>query len=198
MPDASLHAWRVIDGRTERVAVGALTPADSPRLEGEDTEHIRMLAESDDVLPPIIVHRTAMRVIDGMHRLAAAKLRGDRTIEVRFFDGTESEAFVLGVQTNIAHGRPVSPADRTRAAERIVASHAAWSDRTIAAAVGLGARTVGEIRRRVEARGDIPREGRVRIGRDGRVRPVDGAEGRLRASEAIRAQPDASVRQIAK
>src|SRR5262249_12292447 len=71
-------------------------------------------------------------------------------------------------------------------------------DRAIAAAVGLGARTVGEIRRRVEAQDNTTHEGRVRIGRDGRVRPLDNAEGRLRACEIIKGQPNASVRQIAK
>jgi hypothetical protein len=35
-------------------------------------------------LPPILVHRATNRIIDGMHRLEAAKLRGDETISVRF------------------------------------------------------------------------------------------------------------------
>jgi hypothetical protein len=36
-----------------------------------------------------------------------------------------------------------------------------------------------------------------RVGRDGRVRPVDGATGRLRAAEVVRYKPDATLREIA-
>lgn len=138
-----------------------------------------------------------MRVIDGMHRLGAALLRGDEMIEVRFFDGTEQEAFVLAVRANIAHGLPLSLADRTRAAERIIASHPTWSDRAIASAAGLGARTVGNIRRRVQVEMD-PTEVWARTGRDGRVRPLDNAEGRLKASALIQERPEASLREIAR
>ncbi len=135
-----------------------------------------------------------MRVIDGMHRLGAARLRGDEKIEVRFFDGTEHEAFVLAVETNIAHGLPLSRADRARAAERIVVSHPDWSDRAVAALAGLGGRTVAKIRQRVQAGEEI----RARVGRDGRVRPLDYAEGRRRASEIIRNRPGASLREVAR
>ncbi|MEO3927650.1 hypothetical protein ABGB07_27830 [Micromonosporaceae bacterium B7E4] len=38
----------------------------------------------------------------------------------------------------------------------------------------------------------------ARLGRDGRVRPVDISTGRRRAAEFIRANPDASLRQVAK
>ncbi|WP_218578913.1 ParB/RepB/Spo0J family partition protein [Phytohabitans houttuyneae] len=181
---------------TEWVPVKTILPANSPRQAGEDIEHTRMLASVDQRLPPIIVHRSSMRVIDGNHRLGAALLRGDELIEVRFFDGSEQEAFVLAVQTNIAHGLPLSLADRTRAAERIIASHPNWSDRAIASVTGLGARTVGNVRRRSLGGGDG--EVRARTGRDGRVRPLDNAEGRLRASAIIRERPGASLREVAR
>jgi hypothetical protein len=183
---------------TQWLPVSALLPADSPRLDGEDIEHTRMLARIEAKLPPIIVHRSSMRVIDGMHRLNAAIIRGDDLIEVRFFDGPEHEAFVLAVKTNIAHGRPLSLADRTRAAERIMSSHPTWSDRAIAAAAGLGARSVAEIRRKFEETADAGQGAKARMGRDGRVRPLDHAEGRLKASEIIRDRPDASLRDIAR
>ncbi|GAA3199797.1 ParB N-terminal domain-containing protein [Dactylosporangium siamense] len=181
----------------EWLPVRALLPADSPRHAGEDLQHMRMLARIDAELPAIIVHRSTMRVIDGMHRLGAAQLRGEQMVRVRFFDGTEQEAFVLAVRTNIAHGLPLSYDDRTRAAERVIDSHPGWSDRAIAAAVGLGARTVGNMRRRLLRERNIG-DVRVRTGRDGRVRPVNTSEGRLRASEVIRQRPEASLREIAR
>src|ERR1039457_6828415 len=56
------------------VPVIALLPGDSPRLEGEDKAHIARLAEAEGPLPPVLVERRSMRVIDGMHRLMAALL----------------------------------------------------------------------------------------------------------------------------
>ncbi|MBE1489200.1 helix-turn-helix domain-containing protein [Plantactinospora soyae] len=141
------------------------------------------------------MHRPTMRVIDGTHRLGAALLRGDEMIEALLFDGSEQEAFVLAVQANIAHGLPLSLADRTRAAERIIGSHPNWSDRAIAAVAGLGARTVGNVRRRMDLGTDAS-DIRARTGRDGRVRPLNNAEGRLRAAALIKERPGASLREI--
>ncbi|RSM56171.1 streptomycin biosynthesis protein [Amycolatopsis sp. WAC 01376] len=179
---------------TSAVPLAALRPADSPRLIGEDAEHIRVLAEPDRALPPILVHRSTMRIIDGMHRLGAARLRGQNTIDVVFFDGSEEDAFVLAVKANVAHGLPLSYADREAAVARIVISHPDWSDRAIAAAAGLGPRTVATVRGRIDG---LP-QGTARLGRDGKVRPLDSTDGRRVASRLIAAFPDASLRSIAR
>nr|WP_042187341.1 ParB/RepB/Spo0J family partition protein [Kibdelosporangium sp. MJ126-NF4]CEL18014.1 StrR protein [Kibdelosporangium sp. MJ126-NF4]CTQ90758.1 StrR protein [Kibdelosporangium sp. MJ126-NF4] len=178
-----------------RIAVAALLPADSPRCAGESDEHVRALANSGAVLPPIIVHRSSMRVIDGMHRLKAAQARGHAQIDVRFFDGNEADAFVLAVRANTTHGLPLSSADREASAIRIFATHPEWSDRAIAAATGLSTRTVSAIRARTTGAGH---QLNTRVGRDGRVRPVDPAAGRRRAHQVIRTRPTASVRDIAR
>lgn len=176
------------------VPISVLRPSDSPRLAGEDSDHVRLLAESADVLPPVLVHRATMRVIDGMHRLRAAVICGEDTVRVRYFDGDEAEAFVLGVRANVAHGLPLSLADRRVAAMRIIASHPRWSDRAIASATGLAARTVAVIRRCATA--DAP-QSRTRIGRDGRVRPLSSADGRRMACLMLREDPSTSLRQVA-
>src|SRR5262249_43856292 len=111
------------NGPCRRVPVGSLLPADSPRVGGERLDHVRALADAAVDLPPILVHRPSMRVIDGMHRLRAAQLRGERTIEVQFFDGSDDLVFVAAVQANISHGLPLSRADRQAAAVRILTSH---------------------------------------------------------------------------
>lgn len=176
------------------VLVDALLPADSPRLAGEDVDHVRALAESEATLPPIIVHRPTMRVIDGMHRLRAATLRGDREIEACFFEGAEGDAFVLAVEANIAHGLPLSLADRKAAAGRIIRSHPHWSDRAIAACTGLAGKTVGAIRRGSTEQGTHTN---TRIGRDGRVRPLDAAEGRAIAGRLLAEHPETPLRDVA-
>ncbi len=178
----------------EMVPIRSLRPADSPRLSGEDAEHIAALAQLEDALPPIVVHRRTMRVIDGMHRLRAALLRGAAEIDVQFFDGDEDAAFVLAVSANVAHGLPLTRADRAAAAARILASHPVWSDRAIGARTGLAAATVARIRRRS---GASSREPDARVGRDGRIRPLNQAAGRRVASALMTEHPDASLREIA-
>ncbi|MDX8050909.1 streptomycin biosynthesis protein [Lentzea sp. BCCO 10_0798] len=176
-----------------RVLLDALVVGDSPRVAGEDPEHVRALAEADGPLPAIVVHRPTMRVVDGLHRVRAARLRDERMIDVLFFDGTADEAFLLTVRLNAAHGLPLSQADRNAAARRIITTHGAWSDRAIAAVVGLSAKTVGVLRRAVPA-GGAP----ARIGRDGRVRPLTTAEGRRQAGKLLVSQPGASLREVAR
>lgn len=172
-----------------------LLPADSPRLQGEDLEHIRSLAELTDELPPILVHRQTMRVIDGMHRLKAAILHGERTIAATFYDGDDAEAFVMAVRANVQHGLPLSLSDRKAAAARIVHASPHLSDRAIAEVSGLSAKTVGAIRSDSEA--PVPEVCR-RIGRDGRVRPLSTVDGRRYASELITLNPESSSREIAR
>ncbi|MCF6469955.1 streptomycin biosynthesis protein [Nonomuraea sp. MG754425] len=175
-----------------RVHVSRLSAADSPRLAGVDRNHVRVLAETDDRLPPIIVHHPSLRVIDGMHRLEAALLNGQAEIEVRYFRGDAAETFRLAVAANTAHGLPLTQAERQTAAARVIDSHPHLSDRAIARTTGLSAKTVARIRRSSKD-GESAR----RLGRDGRVRPLSTAEGRRIASSVLIARPEASLREIA-
>jgi len=177
------------------VEVGDLVLTDSPRLSGVSPEHVEALAAAESPLPPIIVHRATMRVIDGAHRVQAAIRCGRPTIPVRFFDGDEAEAFVLAVSLNVAHGLPLALADRKRAAERIIATHPQWSDRRVASATGTSPVTVAEVRRRVV--GEASSTG-SRIGQDGRVRPLDGSAGRRLAGQLMMENPGLSLRQVAR
>jgi AraC-like DNA-binding protein len=154
-----------------------------------------MLADVADRLPPIIVHRPTMRVIDGMHRVRAALLRDARHIEVRFFDGDEGDAFVLAVRMNVEHGLPLSPADRRAAADRIIRSYPRWSDRAIAAVTGLSAPTIAARRRRLTEKNS---QSDTRIGKDGRIRPVDPSRRREAAARLLAGNPGASLRSVAR
>ncbi|GAA2454894.1 ParB N-terminal domain-containing protein [Actinomadura vinacea] len=176
------------------VPVASLRHADSPRLEGESSEHVRALAGVSADLPPILVHRGTMRVVDGMHRLRAAILNGRREIKVLYFDGADADVFVAAVRANIGHGLPLSLPDREAAAARILFSHPQWSDRAIGEATGLAATTVARIRIRTIDKDSQPD---VRIGRDGRVRPINGAAGRRLAGRLFGERPEASLREIA-
>jgi ParB-like chromosome segregation protein Spo0J len=177
------------------VEINRLVFEGSPRLAGEDPDHTRALAEVDAVLPPITVHRPTMRVIDGMHRIRAALLKGERVIRARMVDCDEATAFVLAVKANIAHGLPLSATDRKAAAASIIASHPQWSDRAVAASTGLSDKTVSAIR--TSSTAELPQSD-TRLGKDGRVRPLNSAILRRRAAAMLIEQPRAGVREIAR
>jgi hypothetical protein len=177
------------------VPISMLRIGESLRSDGVSDEHVRLLAEVDSLMPPIVVHRPTMCVIDGVHRLRATALSARDRIEVQFFDGDENDAFVLAVEANTSNGLPLSLADRKAAAARIVVTHPSHSDRWIASVSGLAATTVGTIRK-CSTGGNG--QSNARIGRDGRMRPVDSAEGRRLAAEMMRADPNSSLRDIAR
>ena len=177
------------------VPITSLRAGDSPRLNGEDQEHIARLAETGAKLPPILVDRRTMRVIDGMHRLRVAILQGQDTIDVKFFDGSEADTFLRAVEDNLTHGLPLTQADRRAAAERVIASHPHMSDRAISHSVGLSAHTVAAIRKRSS---ELRSQSSTRIGADGKVRPLNGEPGRRRAAELLNEQPEASLREVAR
>lgn len=177
------------------VQINSLLLDDSPRRNGESDRHVRVLAEAAEKLPPIIVHAQSMRVIDGTHRVRAAVMRGAKEIEAKIYRGNDDDAFVLAVRMNIAHGLPLTRADRTTAAVRIIESHPQWSNRMVAAVTGLSAGTVGKVRRRSTAQNA---QSNTRVGKDGRIRPINAAAARRKAAKLLSENPTASVRTTAK
>ncbi|WP_084216074.1 ParB N-terminal domain-containing protein [Pseudonocardia spinosispora] len=174
--------------------INSLNAGYSLRASVPNAEHVLLLAGARRPLPPVIVHRAGMRVIDGMHRIRAAALRGDTMIAAHLFDGSEDDAFLLAVRSNVGHGLPLTLAERKAAALRILTAHPEWSDRAIAVTTGLSDKTVASIRRQASA--DLPRS-TARLGADGRLRPLDGDHRRRLAAELVATQPRASLREIA-
>ncbi|WP_194832884.1 ParB/RepB/Spo0J family partition protein [Nocardia sp. XZ_19_369] len=184
------HCSNIVD-----LPISAVLPADAPpRTAGLNTGHIRMLADSATALPPIVVHRATMQVVDGWHRLRAAELRGDTSIAAVLFDGGLAEAFVLAVKLNAAHGLPLSLADRKAAALRILQSYPDWSDRSIGAITGISHKTVGAIRTRSTGKST---QSTGRIARNGVLHRSAGRQGRQRAAELFALDPTASTRKVA-
>lgn len=189
------------------VPVASLLPSDSPRLDGVSHDHAQALAESGRELEPILVHKATGRVVDGMHRLRAALLRGARDLPVRYVEGSSADLFVRSVAANTRHGLPLTREDRRAAVLRILASHPHWSDRAIAAVSGVSPKTVGAARRRRSSE-ETPHSkpgagnggaesGESRVGRDGRARPVDMPQRRERARLLLAERPQATLRDVA-
>jgi hypothetical protein len=165
------------------------------RLGQRDVAHIQFLADAYDQLPPILVHWPGMGIIDGVHRVLAARLLGRSEVAARFFTGSGSEAFLLAVRANVLQGKPLNGREREEAARRILADYPNWSDRRIAQVCSLSPKTVVEVRRR--STGENPQLN-GRLGRDGRVRPVDPVGVRMTIVEIVTQNPRASLRWIAR
>lgn len=161
-----------------------------------DSGHVATLTEVFSRLPAILVHGPTKGVIDGVHRVMAARALGHQTIRARLFTGSTDEATILAVQCNVAHGKPLERRERQDAASRVLHSHPEWSDRRIASVCGLSPKTVGRIRLRASE--DTPRlRTAQRAGLDGRVRPVSSGDVRRRIVDALQEHPAASTREIA-
>ena len=120
-------------------------------------------------------------------------MRGESLIRARFFHGTDDAAYFAGVQSNTAHGKPLSLAERLRAAGRILKTKPDLSDRMIAQVCGLSAGTVAK-QRKNDPTGELTHH----VGADRRRRPLSSTIAREQAAELILAFPDDSNRSIAR
>ena len=162
-------ARQIVAEGTAEVDIATLKTGILLRFDGEDLEHAQSLACRLDDCPPILVEKSTAMVIDGAHRVLAAKLLDRETIPVRYFTGTHEEAFVEAVKANVSHGKPLTLAEREAAAKKVLEMHNDWSDRLVAQVCGLSDKTVGRLRKTTA---EIP-QSTARIGRDGRHRPTD-------------------------
>jgi ParB-like chromosome segregation protein Spo0J len=177
-----------------KVEIGQICQGVTPRIGPEDVEHCAALAEAEGDLPPIIVDRRTMKLIDGAHRLIAARRRGNTWIGVRFFDGCPEDAFLLAVKSNTTHGMPLTLQERRNSAARILQTHAHWSDRAIAAICGLSAGAIATLRCATVESLQLD----ARIGRDGRRRPRDTTSARRDAARMLQQDPEVSLREVAR
>jgi hypothetical protein len=176
--------------------VDCLHEGPTARLGGVDQAHVRTLMEVADRWPPVLVHRSTLRVIDGVHRLYAARALGRRRLRCAYFDGDTSEAIIEGVRRNVEHGRPLTLRERKLAADRILRMRPYWSDRLIGETVGLSATTIGALRQKQRVFDGAPAS-QFRFGRDGKFRPHDPRELRRRIMQELAENPTASLREIA-
>ncbi|HET6954781.1 MAG TPA: ParB/RepB/Spo0J family partition protein [Acidimicrobiales bacterium] len=182
------------------VAVAQLPAGSSFRADGLCVEQVERLVATGGIWPPILVGRADGVVIDGAHRVEAARRLGLGRLRAELFDGGPEAAFVEFVRRNVAQGLVLGLEERRRAALRVLGSHPQWSDRRVAELCGLSPKTVGRLRgavRACPAEDDPQSDGGLREGRDRRMRPVRRGSVRARVVEALRAQPDASLRAIA-
>jgi ParB-like chromosome segregation protein Spo0J len=186
--------------RLEVLPVDQVREGEGVRSRGLDEGHVAALMETAGEWPPVVVWGEQNLVLDGAHRLTAARRLGQATIVAIRFIGTPDEAYVESVSRNVQHGLPLSMVDRRRAATRVLAKHPDWSNRRIASVCGLSDKTVARMR---PARGQDDRQGGViveierKVGKDGKARPTNSRALRDRIELALAKNPQASLRTIA-
>jgi ParB-like chromosome segregation protein Spo0J len=191
-----------VDGLVVLLPLADLRPGPSLRDGGINPTHVDTLIQLEGRWPPILVASRDHSVIDGHHRVAAAKTLGQVEVSCVLFDGSPDDAYLESVRRNVVHGLPLTLKERERAAAHIVRRYGRWSDRRIAELCALSPTTIARVRHASTSRGksrpsDATGPSGSRIGRDGRVRPVDPTPLRSRIVTALHANPDASLRVLA-
>ena len=175
---------RVIRVLLERVIAD---PALQPRVDGIDPDHVRTLEAVADAWPPlrVVPQGDGFLLIDGFHRLAAAQNLGLAELPVEVLERPEDRDLTsLAFAFNVAHGRPLTLADRRAFAARLLRQHPDWSDREIGRRAGLVQPTVAKVRQDLERDSAIPQSD-TRRGRDGRVYPASPASSSRSIAETI-------------
>ena len=183
------------------VALAELSLSTSFREGGLNEEHVQRLVALAGHWPPVLVNRPDGLVIDGAHRVEAARILGLDRMEAWYFDGEPDDALIEFVRRNVHQGLPLTLRERKRAAEHVLVAHPEWSDRRIAELCAISPKTVGRLRGKktgCPTGGILQLDARTRIGRDNKWRPVHSGSVRSLVAEALKEHPGASLRSVAK
>ncbi|MDO8364668.1 MAG: hypothetical protein Q7V88_17390 [Actinomycetota bacterium] len=179
------------------VTLASLPVGHAWRAEGLNDARVAALAARYSRLPPVLVRRQDMLVVDGAHTVAAARRLGMQVAHVQWFDGQwaqAAEAFVL--RNSSEHALPLTTDDRRGLIHSALRAEPTWSDRRIAQVCGVSPKMIARVR--AGATSPEPIHGaEKRVGRDGRARPVRAGAMRSSILQMLEQQPDASLRTIA-
>jgi ParB-like chromosome segregation protein Spo0J len=87
------------------------------KMDANTVEKYRKAIDAGIEMPPVEVAQVkgTLILVDGWHRLTAAKLAGKQRINANVIEASEAEAAWLAVQANLKHGLPLKSADVCRA-----------------------------------------------------------------------------------
>ena len=107
-----------------------------------DAEYIEEL-KNNNHWPVLIVDR-GMVLIDGFHRLEAARRRGDEKIELEIKDIGNDEALALAAKLNTLHGKRLTVLELARRIKLLV-KEKGWSQEKLAREANISYHTVIKI-----------------------------------------------------
>lgn len=142
--------------------------SDWPRL-ATDEDRVAYFREVFDELPPIVVEAGTNRLIDGWHRLEAARALGRGLIAAEAVDAPPEGILAASLSYAARTAKPLTRAERRRAVELLLREEPSRSDRWLASIVGVSPSTVAASRAELEFRGEVE-AAEQRLGRDGRER----------------------------
>jgi ParB-like chromosome segregation protein Spo0J len=89
-------------------------------VSGPHTATIRDAMQAGEKMPPVILDKKSMRIVDGFHRYRAHKQLKHEKVECELRPyKTEADLFADAVRLNATHGRPLVPFERKRAVEML-------------------------------------------------------------------------------
>lgn len=173
------------------MSIDELRPGPAVRSRPPAAEDVADLAGALEDAPAVLVACPGRRLLDGHHRVAAARHRGDEDVDVTWWHGDPADMFLVALRRNAALV-PVTPQERQVAAEVLLQTRAEMSDRWVARACGISPSTVGKLRRRLTPDADGPPGAqpapRTVIGDDGKCYPVAVPRSAVGSATARRAR----------
>jgi len=139
------------------------------RIVEQYKENLASIIESS----PIVVFDTpsGLMLVDGFHRLAAARQLDWSEIKAQIYKGSVQDAFAYACLANLKHGKPLTRSEREHAVKEYIVLNAELSDRWIAQDTGLHNDTISKWRQELIANGRL-KANEKRIGQDGKERTV--------------------------
>lgn len=127
-----------------------------------DEATVAAYAEEPERLPAVEVwpdpESGYIFLLDGQHRVAAARRRGLAEIPVTFFEGSRTEAEARARVANLWHGLPLTAAERRKARLEVIERLHEYSNNWIAEDfLRCSSNTVAQLRLNLEEAGRIPR-----------------------------------------
>jgi ParB-like chromosome segregation protein Spo0J len=175
------------------VELALLRPAPDIRL--IDEGHVHVLMDVMDRLPPIVVVADTLTLVDGMHRVEAALRKGRTHLLAEHVELAPGEVLAERIRRNVAHGLPLSVAERKRAAQHLLAEDPARSNALVARLAGVSTSTVRRLR---GCPGPPENDLDTVLGLDGKRYSRRIAARREAALTLLRREPGLSDRAIAK
>lgn len=182
---------------SQRVPVDQIVPVSLVRT-GIDHDHVARLAEVLEECPPIELGVDG-RIVDGVHRVEAARLRGWVAIPAITVPlASRAEILLAAARANSCHGLPLSREERRAAVAELLLLASTLSDRTIAEACGVARSVVASVRATQQpcSGGRCDNLNR-RTGSDGKKYPAHPVTAGPVAAALVRLHPAISVRALA-